>query len=161
MQFQGPCRRYGNLVPQPKLHVETLIDLPLARESSSNGNVWVRKWEKQHGFDNSQQHTLGVGRCFIRHESYHNTRAEGTAAIPHQLCRIDLVKATARFMQRCKPDTVGVGKAIRRAVTDTRAVVRGFYLMHPQRDGSCGKERYIKSSDERTVPPFHNEVSVS
>ena len=28
---------------QPKLHVESLIDLPLARESSSNGYVWVRK----------------------------------------------------------------------------------------------------------------------
>ena len=27
----------GTLDPQPKLHVETLIDLPLARESSSNG----------------------------------------------------------------------------------------------------------------------------
>ena len=35
-------RCLGNLDTQPKLHVETLIDLPLARESSSNGYVWVR-----------------------------------------------------------------------------------------------------------------------
>ena len=41
LQLQGPCRRYGNSVTQPKLHVETLIDLLLAPEENSSIGLWV------------------------------------------------------------------------------------------------------------------------
>ena len=85
LQFQGPCRRYGNLGPRPKLHVETLIDLPLAREISSNGYVWVRERGKSAWVQQLSAYVGGtiVGRCFIRLKSYHIshiTLAEGTAA---------------------------------------------------------------------------------